>query len=549
VSATDRDRARTRARHRSPGSWRRYRGLLAAAGIVGAAALAFAFVPGVVSRQFRSSGPAQGELISRAELRDLAFTVVAQDEETVSDARWTLDGEDVTEQTTRDGTRATFWGRSLSDGEHVLEVVAGSVVTFRKTRHTWRFTVDTTPPVITVGASRLAGRNGEPYVLRGTVEDGVSLKLDGEVLAAPGGRFSVRYEEPPTRQIVLAAEDAAGNRITRIVTVSVAPRTTQPPIRGIHVTAIAWRTDFLREPILELIDQGLVTTVQIDLKDEGGEIGYDSELPLAQKVGAVRGYYDLDELVELLHSKGIRIVGRVVAFRDPIYAAWAWDHGRRGQVVQTPKGEPYAGYGGFTNFAHPAVQRYNIDIAVEAARRGVDDILYDYVRRPDGPVETMRFPRIGNDTPEGAIVGFLARTRRQLESYGTFIGASVFGVAATRPEDVAQDVARMASEVDYIAPLVYPSHWGKGEYGVADPNAEPFDIVLRSLKDFRRAIDGKGARLVPWLQAFSLGVEYGPREVQAQIDAASQLDVHEWIMWDPLCTYSPGIFPVEPRTG
>ena len=66
-----------------------------------------------------------------------------------------------------------------------------------------------------------------------------------------------------------------------------------------------------------------------------------------------------------------------------------------------------------------------------------------------------------------------ARARRALEPYGTFLGASVFGVAATRPTEVAQDIPAMARYVDYVAPMVYPSHWGPGEYDVADPNGEP----------------------------------------------------------------------------
>ena len=54
--------------------------------------------------------------------------------------------------------------------------------------------------------------------------------------------------------------------------------------------------------------------------------------------------------------------------------------------------------------------------------------------------------------------------------------------------------------------MVYPSHWAPGEYGVADPNAQPYDIVQRSLEDFQKDVRGTGARVVPWLQDFSLGV-------------------------------------------
>src|SRR4029078_746831 len=126
-----------------------------------------------------------------------------------------------------------------------------------------------------------------------------------------------------------------------------------------------------------------------------------------------------------------------------------------------------------------------------AAKTGVDDILYDYVRRPDGPLSTMAFPGL-RGAPEGSIASFLAEPRAALTPYKTYLGASVFGVAATRPEEVAQDIPMMASHLDYVAPMVYPSHWGPGEYGVADPNAQPYDIVQRSLGYFQR--DRPGSR-------------------------------------------------------
>jgi hypothetical protein len=150
----------------------------------------------------------------------------------------------------------------------------------------------------------------------------------------------------------------------------------------------------------------------------------------------------------------------------------------------------------------------------------------------------MRFPGL-HGSPSAAIVGFLRETRLALRPYKTMLGASVFGIAATRPDQVAQDVPEMARQVDYIAPLVYPSHWGPGEYNVSDPNAEPFAIVERSLFDFRRDVTGTPARLVPWLQDFSLGgVVYGPAQVRAQIAAARKIGVDEFILWDPGVTYT-----------
>src|SRR5581483_9571451 len=250
----------------------------------------------------------------------------------------------------------------------------------------------------------------------------------------------------------------------------------------------------------------------------------------------------------LLHGKGVRVIGRLVCFNDPTFAQWAWSNGHRDEVIQTPDGGYYGStYGGFTNFANPVVRRYQVDIAVAAAKLGVDDVLYDYVRRPDGPLSTMLFPGL-KGTPEAAIASFLAETRAALKPYRTFLGASVFGVAATRPTEVAQDIPLMAEHLDYVSAMVYPSHWAPGEYGVQNPNAQPYDIVLRSLQDFQKDVRGTGARVVPWLQDFSLGVEYGPTQVAAEIQAARDAGIYEFLLWDPAVTYTAAALTTDART-
>ena len=55
-------------------------------------------------------------------------------------------------------------------------------------------------------------------------------------------------------------------------------------------------------------------------------------------------------------------------------------------VLQGSGGPLETDYGAaaFTNLANPEVRQYQIDLAVEAAQLGFDEILYDYVRRPEG---------------------------------------------------------------------------------------------------------------------------------------------------------------------
>jgi len=165
-------------------------------------------------------------------------------------------------------------------------------------------------------------------------------------------------------------------------------------------------------------------------------------------------------------------------------------------------------------------------------------VLWDYMRRPEGRLDSMYIPGVGLDDPSPVIVDFLRQSQSILREFGVFQGVSVFGISATRGEYIAQDVAGMAQYVDYVSPMVYPSHWSRGEYGVTHPEAQPYDITRASLADFQRVLDGTNTALVPWLQDFSMRVPYGPAEVKAQIDAAASLGIYDWLLWDPTVTYT-----------
>ena len=127
-----------------------------------------------------------------------------------------------------------------------------------------------------------------------------------------------------------------------------------------------------------------------------------------------------------------------------------------------------------------------------------------------------------------------------LRAEGAYQGASVFGIAAAAGDSIAQDVPAMAAVVDYLAPMVYPSHWGPGMYRVDSPINEPAAIVAKSLADFQRVTAGTGVRFLPWLQDFTLyGVPYGDAEVRAQIDAAKLLGIKGSCCGTRTCATTP----------
>lgn len=430
----------------------------------------------------------------------------------------------------------------LAEGEHqiIAEVDRGSLA---PTVHVERsFIVDTTAPHIEVLEPRGPVAPNQAMTVRVSTDDPfATVTINGKQLdATEDGSFQHGFELPPNAPVIVIATDEVGNVAEERLNVDLALPGNEggPAIRGVHASGYTWASSVLKDPIMQMIEDGLINTVEIDLKDENGEVWYNTGVSLAHDIGAVNELWDLGAVIEELHSLGVRVIGRLVVFRDPKLADHAVANGLMDLIVQNPDGTAYGQYGGFTNPFNAEVWEYNIALAEEAALLGIDDILYDYVRRPDENLARMQFPGQGDADPGDAIIAFLEASITRIHEAGARMGASVFGIAATRPDEIAQDIPLMATTVDYVAPMVYPSHWGPGEYGVANPNASPYDITFRSLSDFLGQVEGTGATVIAWLQDFSLGVEYGPAEVRAQIEAASDAGVRDFLLWDAAATYT-----------
>ncbi|MGI9539061.1 MAG: putative glycoside hydrolase [Miltoncostaeaceae bacterium] len=483
-------------------------------------------------------GPAQDADLNRTAFEESIFRVQVEPEGALSTATLTLNGEDVTSDARVVGNEISYQPPDFRDGEHEIKLSVDRPFVPFPSSTSWNFTLDRVRPEITFDPATGRAGHDEPVTLVGEVSEDVRLTANDEPIDMDAGRFELAFEAPPTEPIVLRARDEAGNAAGVQAPFKIDPRLPPEPVRSLHMSAVSWATPSLKGPIMKLLDEGVINAIQLDLKDESGIIGYDSDVALGREIGAIRPEYQLDEAVEEIHERGGRVIGRVVAFRDPILARHAWENGQREQVIQNPQGQPFAASGyTFTNFANEQVRQYNLDVSLEAAERGVDEILYDYIRRPDGPLDSMVFPGLKGGAQK-EIADYLGEVREELKPTGAFLGASLFGVAATRPDEIAQNVGLISRNVDYIAPLVYPSGWGPGEYGVESPSTQPLAIVQASVGDFVQQTEGSGARVVPWLQDFTLDVPYTEGSIRAQIEGAKLAGVDEWIFWDPEVTYT-----------
>ena len=449
-----------------------------------------------------------------------------------------LDGIDLLPDAERQGGRLLARAGALGPGEHTLAVSVGRALRPDRSR-TLRFTVDAVPPEVSAAPVPAVALD-QKVVVEGTAEKDATVRVGDIKADVKDGRYRVEVPPPVPAEVVVTATDRAGNEAVARVGVA----TVQPPTRAVHMSALAWVTPSLRDPVVELLEQGRINAIQLDVKDEGGEVGHASAVPLAKEIGAVKDRFVLKDAVDDIHRRGGRVIARIVALRDPKLAQASWDGGRRDDVVQTPDGDRFGAYqGGFLNSASHHVREYTAALAIEAAEAGADEVLLDYIRRPDGDLQGMVFPGLADgegeeQAVEDAVVDHVADLHRRVRAAGARLGASVYGIAASRPQEIAQDIPRLSQHVDYLAPMLYPSHWSKGEYGIAEPNRSPGPITSKAIIDFGEAMAGSSAALVPWFQDFTLGISYGETEVRAQIDAAADLGVKDFLLWDAQCTYT-----------
>ena len=296
--------------------------------------------------------------------------------------------------------------------------------------------------------------------------------------------------------------------------------------------------------LLDLIDRTELNALVIDVKEEG--VFVDTEVDLFRQGGTVVPYYDVVAVLDALRAHDVYAIARQVVFKDTPLAIARPDLA----VADAATGAPWRDMNGvaWVNPFSEEVWTPNIDLALELAGLGFDEIQFDYVRFPtDGDLEAMNFGReVTEPVRVETIAGFLGEARANLAALGARLAADVFGFTLILDDiGIGQNVRRLAEVVDYVCPMVYPSHFPGGSIAVdGHPNDFPYETIAISLSAGEEKVAEARARIRPWLQDFSLpGMsDYGPAEVRAQIDAAEANDAAGWMIWNFASVYHQDAF-------
>jgi hypothetical protein len=347
--------------------------------------------------------------------------------------------------------------------------------------------------------------------------------------------------ETNSKSIVLAQsqEEQSAADIALTVLTGIKPRgkAKRKYIRGIHLSALISGSEKHRKIVTDLFDNTELNTAVIDIKESEGKIYIDGVKIVNANGAYAKAIPDLKKYISDLKEKGIYTIARIVVFRDNTIT-----RKRPELAIKNPDGTIWTDRKGvaWLDPYNKDTWDYNLQLAARAVNIGFNEIQFDYIRFPsDGNTKNCCYSKSHSATEAlKTLVGFLKESNKRLKTKGAKISIDVFGLTTTATNDmgIGQKIVEMTKWVDYVSPMVYPSHYGKWNYGLAEPNKEPYKIVYFALANALKRIPVE--KLRPWLQDFSLGYKYGKAEVTAQIRACYDNKVSNWLLWNPRCIYT-----------
>lgn len=353
--------------------------------------------------------------------------------------------------------------------------------------------------------------------------------------------FTASYNASDSRSELATTTEELQPRVTHLET--------PEPLKAIYMTACVAGTPSWRESLKKIIETTELNAVVIDIKDYTGVVSFPNEFP---KTGAERGCIvsDMREFVSELHDASIYVIGRVSVFQDSSYTKLfpelAVKKKSDGGVWKDHKGLSFVDVG-----AKPYWD-YIVELSKESYELGFDEINYDYVRYPsDGNMQDTHYPwTVGTTTKPEMLKSFFEYLASEMSDVGAKLSVDLFGMTTTVNVDmnIGQILENALPYFDYIAPMVYPSHYPPTWNGFSNPAEHPYEVIKISMtgalekEEVWRLANGfattSPTKMRPWLQDFNLGATYGPDKVRAQIQATYDVGLTSWMLWSAANKYT-----------
>lgn len=332
--------------------------------------------------------------------------------------------------------------------------------------------------------------------------------------------------------------------------VSIAQHIATPEhVKGVYMSSWVAATPTLRNNIISLVDSTEINAIVIDIKDSTGKISFSiDDERITQYESSENRIKNIRELIESLHEKGIYVIGRISVFQDPFLTVAHPELSIRkksdGGVWKDRKGLS------FLDPNNKKVWEYTVAIAEVAYEVGFDEINFDYIRFPsDGNISDIDYGLLEGSTRAGSMEKFYAYLQSKLvtEERTIPMSADLFGMVTSVSDDlgIGQVLEKTLPYFDYIAPMIYPSHYPKTWNGYSNPAEHPYGVVHAAMTAGIIKSENAGFNISvwrPWIQDFDLGATYTAEMVRDQIKALEDLGINSWLVWDPSNKYTTGAF-------
>ncbi|MGF6907368.1 putative glycoside hydrolase [Fusobacterium sp. PH5-44] len=344
------------------------------------------------------------------------------------------------------------------------------------------------------------------------------------------------------------------------------PNNPRIDVRGIYVSANSAGLSSRVDNLIALSKRTGINAFVIDVKNDDGYLLFNMEFAEKYSDNPNKNIQikDIEAFMAKMKENNIYTIARIVSFKDPAYARKNPNKVILNKTTKKPHTDSDKVV--WVSPHDRNLWEYNIKVSQEAARVGFNEIQFDYVRFPatgGGKADiNIDYRNTKNESKPLAIQNYLKYAREHLEPLEVYIAADVYGQIGSLPDDMklGQYWESVSNVVDYICPMVYPSHFGPGVYGLPVPDAEPYKTIYYSVRDEinRNENIDSPSMIRPWLQLFTArwvkgSIKYGYDQVQAQVKALADLGIKNYILWSPTNTYTvldknSGIKPDESKT-
>ena len=330
-------------------------------------------------------------------------------------------------------------------------------------------------------------------------------------------------------------------------------------VQAVYLTAPSGGREDKIKAVIDMKKNGL-NAVVIDIKDSFGVVAYDSQLEMVNRYKIERKFIpDLAALVQRFHDEDIYVIARIAVFQDTALAE------ARPEIAVHDAGKLKSAGGVMSKktlwrdgknlaWVDPSSREaweYVVALSNDALGYGFDELNYDYIRFPsDGKISSVAYSVTKSDAlhPQ-QIKGFMQYLREQTK--GVVISADLFGFTMVKTEDIGigQILEDAYAYFDYVAPMVYPSHYPSGFMGYKNPAVWPYEIIADSMQKGQQRLDAykmtasSTTQLRPWLQDFDLGADYDATMIGKQIKATEDMLGDQYVgymLWNPSSNYTSG---------